>query len=504
MFARLTFIALFLAIFSAASYAQSPWPTQGWRVSTPEEQGVDSNKLADAVERILDENVRAHSLLIIRNGFIVVDAYFYPYTPNTRHDVASVTKSITSTLIGIALDKGLIKDLREPALGFFPERKAANLDERKKAMTVGHLMMMQSGLQCINSPTEVTLFQMIGSRDWIQFMLDLPMSDSPGTRFVYNSGGIHLLSAIIRAASGMSALSFARQRLFEPLGISDVDWPLDIADVDNHGWGDLQLRPHDMAKIGYLFLCNGQWGGKTILSADWVQAATRRRVALQNGEGYGYLWWMPAEPPGVVEARGRGGQRIIIWPEKNIVIVFTGGGFEPGTVGPYLIAALKSDKPLPKNPEGTARLARCIERAASPPAARPGERAPLPKKAEDISGKQYVLEPNPMMLQTFTLTFKDNKEAMLHLATSLELLEQQQVDYLLGLDGVARCAPGRNGLATACKGTWKTPASIEIDIDEVGNINHFLLELTFEGDSLTGRVEEQTGLGSFPLRGKAR
>lgn len=492
----------FVIFFSAASFAQSSWPTQGWRTSTPEEQGMDSNKLAEAVEFILRENVRAHSLLIIRNGFIVADAYFYPYTPNTRHDVASVTKSITSTLIGIAVDKGLIKDVSQPVLGFFTDRKAANLDERKKAMTVEHLLMMESGLQCINSPTEVTLFQMMGSRDWVQFMLDLPMTDAPGTRFEYNSGGVHVLSAIIRKTGGMSALSFARRDLFEPLGISDVVWPLDPRGEDNHGWGDLQLRPHDMAKIGYLFLNNGQWEGKTILSADWVRAATQKRVALRDGESYGYLWWMPAQPPGLTEARGRGGQRIIIWPEKNIVIVFTGGAFEPGRVGPFLIAALKSDQPLAMDPAGAARLESSIKRAALPPAAQKSEGIPWPKTAEAISGKRFALEPNPRGVQALALTFKDRTEAVLRLALDPGVSEQPQIEFLISLDGVPRLAPGRYGLPAACKGAWKTADTFVVDIDEVANINHFRLELTFEGGRLSGQFAEQTGLGSFPIRGK--
>ncbi len=364
---------LFILLFTTFSFAQSPWPTRGWRTSTPEEQGLNSNTLAEAVEFVMREKVRAHSLLVIRNGFVAVDAYFYPYAPNTRHDVASVTKSITSTLIGMAIDRGLIKDVSQPVLDLFADRTAANLDDRKRAMTLEHLLMMESGLECINSPTEVTLFRMIGSSDWVQFMLDLPMTDAPGARFAYNSGAVHLLSALIRKSSGMKALDFARRSLFEPLGIGDVIWPADPRSQDNDGWGGLQLRPHDMAKIGYLFLNNGLWEGKQVLSSDWIRAATQKRVSLPGGESYGYLWWMPVQPPGLVEARGRGGQRIIIWPEKNAVIVFTGGGFVPGSVGRYLLAAFESDRPLPANPAGVARLEASIKRAAEPPAASKSE-----------------------------------------------------------------------------------------------------------------------------------
>jgi len=149
-------------LLSATAWAQPYWPTRGWRATTPEEQGLDSTVLAKAVEFVRRENVRAHSLLVIRNGFMVADASFYPYTPKTRHDVASVTKSITSTLVGLAVDRGLIKAVSQPVLSFFPDRRVAQLDERKKTMTIEHLLTMQGGLQCISSPTEVTLFQMMG------------------------------------------------------------------------------------------------------------------------------------------------------------------------------------------------------------------------------------------------------------------------------------------------------------------------------------------------------
>jgi CubicO group peptidase (beta-lactamase class C family) len=498
----MVFRAAVLIVFSAVSFARSSQPTQGWRVSTPEQQGLNSNKLAEAVDFVLREKVRAHSLLVIRNGFIVTDAYFYPFAPNTRHDIASVTKSVTSTLVGLAIDKGLIKDVSQPVLNLFPDRTPANLDSRKKTMTLENLLTMQSGLQCINSPTEVTLFRMMGSPDWVQFMLDLPMTDAPGVGFAYNSGAVHLLSAIIRKTSGMSALEFARRSLFEPLGINDVIWPTDPRGEDNHGWGDLQLLPHDMAKIGYLFLNNGKWEGKQILSAGWVREATQRRVSLQGGESYGYLWWMTAQPPGLIEARGRGGQRIIIWPEKNAVIIFTGGGFEPGRVGPYLLAAFESDKPLPADPAGAARLEAAVRRAAEPSAAPKGEINPLPETAAAISGKRFALEPNPYSIRALALTFKDAAEAVLYLDTGAGLTDRTRLEFLIGLDGRPRLAPGRGGLTAACQGAWKSPNTLVVEIDEVANINRFSLELTFVDGRLDGKLAEATGLGSTPIRGR--
>ncbi len=492
-----------LVFLSGVSFAQSYWPTQGWKTSPPEEQGLSSDKLAEAVEFVVREKVRAHSLLVIRNGFVVADAYFYPYAPNTRHDVASVTKSITSTLVGLAIDKGLIKAVSEPVLGLFPDRTPANLDDRKRAMTLEDLLTMRSGLQCINSPTEVTLSEMMRSPDWVQYMLDLPMADAPGTRFVYDSGAVNLLSAIVRRATGKKALEFARRALFEPLGIKDVVWPTDPRGEDNHGWGDLQLRPHDMAKIGYMFLNGGKWDGKQILSLDWVRRATQRRVSLSGGESYGYLWWMTALPLGLIEARGRGGQRIIIWPEKNALIVFTGGGFEPGRVGPYLLAAVKSDQPLAANPAGAARLEAAVRRAAEPPALHKGEVAPaLPKTAAAISGKRFALEPNSYSIRGLTLTFNSAKEAVLRLDTGAGPADKSRLEFRVGLDGSWHLAAGRYGLPAACRGAWKSPNTFVAELDEVANINRFSLELTFEDGRLSGTLAEATGLGSTSIRGR--
>ena len=161
-------------------------------------------------------------MTVIRNGYIVADACFYPYAPGLTHDLASCTKSFTATLIGIALKDGHIKSLDQPLLGFFPERIAAHVDERKKAITLEDVLTMSSGLECHAEPNEITLFQMMGSPDWVQFMLDLPMRDEPGTHFEYCSGGSHLLSAIIRETTGMDAMTFAQLHLFGPLGITDM------------------------------------------------------------------------------------------------------------------------------------------------------------------------------------------------------------------------------------------------------------------------------------------
>ena len=198
------------------------WPTTGWYAGTPEDQGFDSGKLADALEAIHQKHPNIHSLLLVRNGSLVVDATFYPYDGSTPHDLASVTKSLTTALLGIAIDQGKLRR-DDSVLSFFPERTVANRDPRKERMTVGHLASMTSGLDCVGPPAdpdEPTLVAVQASPDWVQFTLDLPMTAEPGTTFSYCSPGMHLLSAILTKVTGLSALDFARQTPLRPTGHS--------------------------------------------------------------------------------------------------------------------------------------------------------------------------------------------------------------------------------------------------------------------------------------------
>src|SRR5262249_55479761 len=186
-------------------------------------------------------------------------------------------------------------------------------------------------------------------------LLALPMGAEPGTRFAYCSGNPPVLPIILSQTTGTNALAFARNELFEPLGIQDVSWPADPSG-HSHGWGDLQLHPRDMAKVGQLFLQRGRWGNRQILSASWITNATARHVERTvNKDHYGYAWWVKGNDyPGMFEAVGRGGQRINVWPAKDLVLVFTGGEFEPGDLARFLLKALQSDRSLPANPNAFA------------------------------------------------------------------------------------------------------------------------------------------------------
>lgn len=215
--------------------APAYWPTVGWRNGTPEEQGIDSARLADALLTIREKGIKVHSLMLIRNGYVVLEAYIYPYDGRYVHDLASVTKTVTATLSGIAADQGRLQ-VDQPVVSFFSDRSIANYDDGKQRITVGQLASMSSGLECTSERDEATLKEMLASADWLQFVLDRPVHWEPGTQFVYCSPGSYLLSAVLQGATGVTALEFARANLFEPLGIRDVIWPAEPQGI-THGWG---------------------------------------------------------------------------------------------------------------------------------------------------------------------------------------------------------------------------------------------------------------------------
>jgi len=457
--------------------APTYWPTQGWQSSTPEEQGFDSTKTAAGLQVMRDKNINIHSLLVVRNGKVVVDAAFYPYDGSTVHDQASVTKSIMAGLVGIAAEQGKLS-LDAPMLSFFPDRTVANRDALKERITVRHLASMSSGLECTAERDEETLQQMQASPDYVQFILDRKVVAEPGTRFIYCSPAIHLLSPILQRATGMTALEFARQNLFAPLGIQDALWESDPQGFSD-GWGDLYLHPRDMAKIGYLWLNKGQWNGQQVVPREWVEASIKVQMAeTGDDDKYGYGWWITNEDRGEYAAIGRGGQRILVLPALNAIVVTTGGGFEYDEIVPFLEpAAVNMQQPLPANPGGVAQLEAAVKAIAQPPAPQPV--APLPDTAREISGKTFVFEPNPAEIETAVLNFDESAEASLAVKN---FGRKQVVSSPIGLDGIYRMSSGDHNLPQGYRGSWPDAQTFAFEYDNIANNDYATYRLRFEGD----------------------
>jgi CubicO group peptidase (beta-lactamase class C family) len=478
---------------AGSSTAADYWPTQGWKTSTPEEQGMDSAKLAEGLVDIRKRELPIHSLLVVRNGRVILDAYFYPYDGSAVHDLRSVTKSVTTTLVAIAADQGKLK-LDQPMNSFFPDVPVSYPDPRRDAITVKDLTMMANGLESMGfEQDEGTLYQMEASADFMRFALDRPMASQPGTKFVYDSPGMHILSGIIQKATGMSEQAYAEQVLFGPLGITDLIWPAD-AQGYTYGWGDLHLHPLDAAKIGFLWLHGGMWDGRQLVSPDWVKATSRTQITTGQDDTYSYGWWF-SEESNTTMAQGRGGQNIRIEPNYNAVVVITGAGIDYDYIGPYLVAAVGDlEHPLPPNPEGVSKLEAALQEIKQAPAAQTPP--PLPEIAKSVSGRTYLMEANPLGLKTVRLTFVEPTAARVEATFDNS---EPPLDEMIGLDGTFHFFQGELGLPAAGRGRWSDANTFIWERELVSAGEAYLYTIRFEGDgvSIEGTERSHTGGQSF-------
>jgi CubicO group peptidase (beta-lactamase class C family) len=303
------------------------WPTDGWSMSTPEEQGMNS-ALLEQMMHVIDENqVPIDSVVVVRHGHIVFEAYRNNYDEVSTHHLQSVTKSFTSTLIGIALQQGFIESVDQLLLDFYPERTIGNPDPRKDQITLEHLLTMSPGMDWHELDYPYTdprnsLGQMWVSRDVIQHVLDHPMVREPGAAWSYNSGTSILLGDIVEQASGTDTVPFARQYLFDPLGFGATYLAKTPDGTHYHTDGGLYMIPRDMARLGYLMLHDGIWDGERILPEGWVEQATSNHYQAFSNHGYGYQWWT-IEGTDIYYASGHYDQAIYVAPEADMVVVFT-------------------------------------------------------------------------------------------------------------------------------------------------------------------------------------
>ncbi|HEX2620191.1 MAG TPA: serine hydrolase [Phototrophicaceae bacterium] len=292
------------------------FPTKGWQTSSPEAQGMNSTTLARVLQEIIQTGLNVKSVLVIRNGYLVMEAYRYPYDADMPHRINSATKSISSALVGIAIKGGYITSVSQKLVDFFPGRTIANLDDDKKRITLEDVLTMTSGLEWggENDDREDSVAA-ISSGDLVKFVLDRRMATEPGEQFVYNSAGSNLLLAVVEQATGQDISEFANTMLFDPLGITSAKWR--YLDKNGHPFGGtgITMTPRDMAKFGYLYLNKGQWDGQQVIPAAWVEASSQIQIRLRWIEGnYGYQWWVSRT--GYYRALGGGGQEIVVVPDQ--------------------------------------------------------------------------------------------------------------------------------------------------------------------------------------------
>jgi CubicO group peptidase (beta-lactamase class C family) len=478
-----------------AAAPQVLWPTKSWPVSTPEEQGMDSAGLARLVEAV--GGYKQDSLTIIRHGHIVVDAYYAPYVAGISHDLRSVTKSVVSTLTAIEIQRGLLDSVDHPVLDLFAGKIISNIDDNKRAMTVQSLLDMTSGITWMEkayTPDE-TIMQMYRSPDRTAFVLNQPMSDAPGSKFYYNSGNPYVLSALINQKTGQSAFDFAKKELFEPLGITSARWGNVDAQGVTDGEAGLYLSPHDMARIGYLYLHDGQWDGKQVIPASWIDKVKEGKVAATFGFHYANLWWSLPEK-GAYMARGRHSQLILVLPKLDIVATMTGilrddEYYSATRLINDISGAVKSDSALPPDPIASVLLATAVRQAATEkPSAVPG----VPELAKEISGKTFQLDDNELHIKTFSLNFFDSDSSWV-ITTSTDKPDRPTDRFtgMMGLDGIYRKSPPAPYGINAAKGRWLGAHTFLLERRILGHGETQSWTLAFEGRNVTVGFENTDG-----------
>lgn len=380
-----------LAILAAASLlvssvaAQSPAPASaprpttladGWKTGPADSAGLDPARLAALTSALRGwPELGVHAVLIERGGRLVYEEYFDGFDerwgtplgrvtmgPNTIHDLRSVTKSVVSALIGIAVGEGAIKSLDQPVVEWFPEYPELNTAERRR-ITLSHVLGMSSGLEwnediAYSDPRNDEI-RMTNAKEPLRFALSPRFLHPPGEEWTYNGGLTHLMAAVLERATKMPIEEFARTRLFAPLGIDTVEWVGDLAGMPAAASG-LRLRARDLAKFGSLFLHRGQWNGKQIIPAQWVESSTRRHFRFRPRAGadsagqfgYGHFWWYNCypSPAGLIEARtavGNGQQRIFVLPGLDMAVTILAGRYNDFTTGGSLATRILRTHVLP-------------------------------------------------------------------------------------------------------------------------------------------------------------
>ena len=371
--------AILTLCWAPSLLAQAAAPGKSWPTATPAEVGLNASVL-DSIDAEIREGRYGNvdRMLVIRHGRIAYDAsyahdydaiygdsarstsalnahdltgpynYFSPwwhptYRRGDLHTLQSVTKTVTSVVIGVAVTRGEFPGVDTPVLSFFDTTRVANIDDRKRRLTVRHLLTMTGGFDWNENLPYVdpanSAVAMEASYDWVKFTIDQPMAREPGTQFNYSSGESELLAHIFRRATGVDIEEYAARHLFTPLGIERWYWkrtPAGLIDTE----GGLYLEARDLARIWYLWLMHGTWNGAQVVSPEWVEASVTPWVAVgtrPDGPRYGFKWWLYPDPIDstryVWSGSGFGGQFPMALPDLDLVVVFNGWNILPGMPG---------------------------------------------------------------------------------------------------------------------------------------------------------------------------
>ena len=466
--------------------------------SNPAAEGVSSADIVQFLDTLARTNNEFHSLMILRHGKVIVEGWWTPYGPALRHTMYSTSKSFTSTAVGFAVSEGKIK-LSDKLVSFFPTEMPDTVNPKLANLTLKDVIIMSDGQR--PDPTAGAM----AADSWAKYFLSRPIVDTPGINFLYNSLGTYMLSAVVQKVTGQTILDYLKPRLFDPLGITGMDWETSPQGIDAGGWG-LRIKTEDMAKFGKLYLQKGSWNGKQILSSAWISEATTYKInqvpnmapdqrAINDwAQGYCYQFWRCRH--NAYRADGAFGQYIIVMPDQDAVIAITSETIsmqnELNLIWTFLLPAFKDGK-VPADPVNDNLLKEKLSKLALTPV-RQIESSPLEK---EITGKTFRLDSNEAKFENISFQFQ-NRECIVRLTKDGQ-------DYPISFGagnwhlGETRVPGSPPSIIRAAKGpytdlgpskyaasyTWKEGSTLELTLRYIETPHTQFLVCHFENGILT-------------------
>lgn len=461
--------------------------------STPEALGIPSSAILAFINAIEAQQIGLHSLMLVRHGQVAAEGWWQPYAPERHHTLFSLTKSFTSTAVGLAVSEGRLS-LDDAVISFFPDRLPARVSRRLAAMKVRHLLGMATGH---HKDTTMSLFKSPDG-DWVRAFLAQPVKHAPGTLFVYNNGATYMLSAILQSLTGQTLFDYLTPRLFEPLGINPPGWESDPRGINAGAFG-LALRTEDIACFGQLYLQKGWWEGRQLIPAAWVEQATSiqtqhiKKTDNDWEQGYGFQFWRSRH--NAYRGDGAFGQFCLVMPDQNAVLAMTSGQNDMQAVldqvWAHLLPAFQAEA-LPANPAALTELsARTAALKLPLPAGAPD--SPL---AAGLSGKTFKLRPNRVLkLNTARFDFAPGQVTLtLNGSKGEDMLPAGSADWLPGL---SRLDPeGEQPVASAY--AWTAQDTLEFKSYFVNTPSCHTLTVHFSGTEV--KIEHTVNVSFGPTR----